>query len=56
VIPFEPKVALSGALVTMAGLLAVELVLNIAGVRVVALLNQMSPGGTSSSSSSSPGR
>ena len=34
--------ALSGALVTMAGLLAVELVLNIAGVRVVALLNQIS--------------
>jgi len=34
--------ALSGALVTMAGLLAVELVLNIAGVRVVALLNQVS--------------
>jgi amino acid transporter len=34
--------ALSGALVTMAALLAVELVLNIAGVRVVALLNQVS--------------
>ena len=34
--------ALSGALVTMAGLLAVELALNIAGVRVVALLNQIS--------------
>ena len=34
--------ALSGALVTMAGLLAVELVLNIAGVKVVALLNQIS--------------
>jgi amino acid transporter len=34
--------ALSGALVTMAGLLAVELALNIAGVRVVALLNQVS--------------
>jgi amino acid transporter len=34
--------ALSGALVTMAVLLAVELALNIAGVRVVALLNQIS--------------
>jgi len=34
--------ALSGALVTMAALLAVELALNIAGVRVVALLNQIS--------------
>ncbi|HEV8252313.1 MAG TPA: amino acid permease [Candidatus Limnocylindria bacterium] len=34
--------ALSGALVTMAVLLAVELALNIAGVRVVALLNQVS--------------
>jgi amino acid transporter len=34
--------ALSGALVTMAVLLTVELVLNIAGVRVVALLNQIS--------------
>jgi amino acid transporter len=34
--------ALSGALVTMAGLLVVELALNIAGVRVVALLNQIS--------------
>ena len=33
---------MSGALVTMAGLLAVELALNIAGVRVVALLNQIS--------------
>jgi amino acid transporter len=34
--------ALSGALVTMAVLLAVELALNIAGVRVVALFNQVS--------------
>src|SRR4026209_718509 len=34
--------ALSGALVTMAVLLAVELALNIAGVRVVALFNQIS--------------
>jgi amino acid transporter len=34
--------ALSGALVTMAGLLVVELALNIAGVKVVALLNQIS--------------
>ena len=34
--------ALSGALVTMAVLLAAELALNIAGVRVVALLNQIS--------------
>ena len=34
--------ALSGALVTMAALLAIELALNIAGVRVVALLNQVS--------------
>ena len=34
--------ALSGALVTMAGLLAIELALNIAGVRVVALLHQVS--------------
>src|SRR6266498_4172161 len=34
--------ALSGALVTMAALLVVELALNIAGVRVVALLNQVS--------------
>jgi amino acid transporter len=34
--------ALNGALVTMAGLLAIELALNIAGIRVVALLNQVS--------------
>jgi amino acid transporter len=34
--------ALSGALVTMAALLALELALNIAGVKVVALLNQIS--------------
>jgi len=34
--------ALNGALVTMAGLFAIELALNIAGVRVVALLNQVS--------------
>jgi len=34
--------ALNGALVTMAGLLAIELALNIAGVRVVAFLNQVS--------------
>ncbi|MEA2651089.1 MAG: hypothetical protein QOI85_810 [Chloroflexota bacterium] len=34
--------ALNGALVTMAVLLAVELALNIAGVRVVAMLNQIS--------------
>jgi len=34
--------ALNGALVTMAGLLAIELVLNIAGIRVVAFLNQVS--------------
>ena len=34
--------ALNGALVTMAGLLAIELGLNIAGIRVVALLNQVS--------------
>ena len=34
--------ALSGALVTMAALLTIELALNIAGVRVVALLNQIS--------------
>jgi amino acid transporter len=34
--------ALNGALVTMAGLLAIELALNIAGIRVVAFLNQVS--------------
>jgi amino acid transporter len=42
ILKFGDTLVISGQLLTMAVLLAVELVLNIAGIRVVAILNQVS--------------